>query len=267
MSNTQNNQQRDLMIMFKYMIGQPVEQIAKSSKVSLSTLYKVLKSYNIPLKSEKEASEYFRRRIFTMLLKEKKTVQQIAQELGLPYDLVNGYIRFEYDRMQKEEAKKKASVKQLGIDGLVGRLDSSSKTGLNISLTEEEKRKREEFEKKESKVKDDVLVDLFGDEFSDREKVKLVLLRELLRYASEVTNMPDYSRDPLLLPDYLLPIDIVIMKDITARSVNGESVEEIAKVHRTDVQLVIDVIEKGIPREEFRDRFIKSLVKRGLIQL
>lgn len=268
-----NNYNRDLSMMFKYMIGQPVEQIAKESEVSTATLYKVLKSNNIPLKTEKEAREYFKNKIFYALYKEKKTVDFISKELGLPSDLIGAYVRYEYDQIAAkkaiEEKKKKQSDSSLGKAGLIGNLPSSHDKGLKLSQTVEEKQKRELFEQNEDKVQlnDDSLGEMFVDDFNEDERVKLVLLRELLRHASSVTNMTDYSDDPLLLPDYLLPIDIVIMKDITARSVEGQSASSIANGHRTDESLVVDLIVNGLSRDEFRDRFIKSLIKRGLIQL
>jgi hypothetical protein len=267
------NYNRDLAMMFKYMIGNHVEKIAKEHEVSTSTLYKVLKSNNIPLKTEREAREYFKKKIFFALSKEKKTVVEISKELGLPTELVNGYVRFEYDQMAHKKAledkKKKKVDSSLGKAGLIGNLPSSHDTGLKVSQTLEEKRKRELFDKNEDKVRltNDNLSEIFEDDFSDVEKTKLVVLRELLRHASTVTDIPDYSDDPLLLPDYLLPIDIVIMKDITARTVEGQTSVSIANVHRTDEQLVVDLVESGVSRDEFRDRFIKSLIKKGLIQL
>lgn len=262
------NKNRNMKMMFQYMIGHPVDRIASGNGVSTATLYQVLKANNIPLKTERDAREYFKKKVFTALTREKKTVSEISAEMGLPSELIGGFIKYEYELMEKKKEKEQSvsKPKTLGKAGLIGSLPSSQDKGVRGSQTSEEKQVRDSFNSdKEKELEESSLINVFEGDFSDEDEVKLVLLRELLRYAASINELDDYSNDPLLLPEYLLPIDIVISKDMVARVLEGYSNEEIATIHRTDVELVDDLIQGGLDRNTFRDRFIKSLIKRGLI--
>lgn len=279
---------RDVRAACAYMSGELVDNISKREGMSKETLYRFLRTNNIEYRRN-DVNKHFRNKIFSAVLHEKKTLDQISRELGIPLDIIKAYAMTELQRSQEREARKKkvngGSVrpatrqvepeavtpvrkeKPLGKDGLIGLLPSSSNQGLNISQTLEERSKRESAESADDEKQDDKLVGMFNDVWTEEEALKLSLLRELLRHAATVTTLPDYSKDGLLVPDLLLPVDIVIMKDITERSVSGEDVKSIAALHRTDVSLVVDLLNGGLSRDAFRDRFIKSLVNRGLIQL
>lgn len=260
---------RDSRVLFEYIMGEKVKDIADRHRISTKTLYELLYSYGIPKKGQKETLELYSKEIFRKVTRERKSLTEVAREVKLPVDVVKAFIQREYKQIDK---KAQSSVKEvpskpkpnkgLGKDGLIGHLPSSNKPGLSISQTYEDAQKRESVE--DDKV--NKFADMLGEGFDDEEKVKLSLLRALLKHASEHTDMTDYSEDLLLLPDYLLPIDLVIMKDMTRRSVEGEKVRKIASAHRTDEKLVSDLLTKGVDRNEFRERFIKSLVDRGLIQ-
>lgn len=266
MSKNVEKEQRELRIMLKYMVGVHVDTVASQESVSKTTIYNIVKKNNIPLKQDKVVRKQFRDKVFRSLVKEGKSVKDISKELGIPESAVNGYINFEYSKLNKAKKKKEAKGLKLGKGGLSGRVGKDhEEAGLRLSDTKGNIKKRDTVinEGKSIEIGEGSL----GGSSDEEDKVKLVMLRELLRYASSVSGLPDYSRDPLLISDYLLPVDLVIMKDISARMVSGEGIEDIARVHRTEVGIVNDVIEKGISRNEFRDKFIRSLVKRGLIRL
>lgn len=295
MSVENTRRQRDIKLICEYMSGESIDSIVNKAGISTSTLYSILRDNNIRLKlKDKAASDYFRRTIFQDFVSRKKTFDEIARDTGIPLDVVNAYARFVIANLEAERAKGKLKsktakttaarpvskpgvsnkgvaeskkVKSLGKDGLIGQLPYSDDRGLNISQTVEERSKRDSIDEVEEEVKEEKLVDMFGDDWSDEEALQLELLRGLLLYASKVTSLPDYSKDNLLVPNLVFPVDIVIMKDITARSLSGESVESIAATHRTDVSLVSDLLSGKVDRDAFRDKFINSLVNRGLIQL
>lgn len=279
---------RDVRAACAYMGGELVDNICKREGMSKETLYRILRVNNIELRRN-DVNNHFRNMIFDKVLLEKKKFHEVSAETGIPLDIIQGYAMEEIRRSQERESRRKKVTggvskpvnrtevkeevsqtrkeKALGKDGLIGLLPSSSNQGLNISQTLEERSKRESAESADDETKDDKLVGMFNDVWTEDEALKLSLLRELLRHAATVTTLPDYSKDGLLVPDLLLPVDIVIMKDITERSVSGEDVKSIAALHRTDVSLVVDLLNGGMSRDTFRDRFIKSLVNRGLIQL
>ena len=262
--------ENELVALFNYITGKTVEETLSSSGISNRALYKLLDDFAIPRKSNRDTYLHYRQEIRSRSVIDKKSVGQISREVNLPEDLVRRFLVHEYN-LAKEQQKRKAAeskpvveTRGLGKAGLIGHLPSSNKPGLSISQTLEEKQKRESVEDDSSNV--EKFADMLEEGFEESEKEKLALLRALLKHASEKTDMQDYSEDVLLLPDYLLPIDLVIMKDITKRSVSGEKVKSIAAVHRTDEKLVSDLLTKGLSRDAFRNRYIKSLVDRGLIQ-
>lgn len=274
MSKKRNNSlppisKRDSDILLDYIRGTKVQEILLNYKIHTQTLYNLLDTYGIPKKSHEETQKRYSREIFKRVVRERQSVASVADELRLPVEVVRAFIQKEYsaiDQQKKKSVQVAPPVSKpktgLGKDGLIGHLPSSNKPGLSISQTYEDVQKRESVE--DDKVSE--FADMLGEGFDDEEKLKLSLLRALLKHASEHTDMVDYSEDSLLLPDYLLPIDLVIMKDMTKRSVEGEKVRKIASAHRTDERLVSDLLTKGLDRHEFRERFIKSLVDRGLIQ-
>lgn len=109
----------------------------------------------------------------------------------------------------------------------------------------------------------EMIMKLVGKEevsLTGTERKIMMYLRAALKYSAEEFDMTDYSKDQFLVPDYVLPIDIILMKDITERFNSlGESIESIAKYHRISPDLVSDVLNGEIKRDEFRKRFFKSL--------
>ena len=274
MSTRRNNNlppisERDAAVLLDYIRGVKVHDILANHRIHTQSLYNLLDAYGIPKKSHEETQKKYSREIFKRVVRERKSVSSVANELSLPVEVVKAFIQKEYSDIAQQKQKSVKAVPSpskpkagLGKDGLIGHLPSSNKPGLSISQTYEDVQKRESVE--DDSVND--FANMLGEGFDDEEKVKLSLLRALLKHASEHTDMVDYSEDSLLLPDYLLPIDLVIMKDMTRRSVEGEKVRKIAYAHRTDEKLVSDLLTKGLDRNVFRERFIKSLVDRGLIQ-
>lgn len=206
------------------------------------------------------------------LAKEGMTFEEVAKDMKLPKAFVNGYVNYQRAEVMRREEKKREEKKQLQKSGIVKKRKKKKKReddeGLKIVETIEEKVIEDLGEEKVGEG----LSKAFGgssnsdDNLEEDEKLKLAMLRELLRYASTVTNIPDYSNDPLLVADYLLPVDILIMKDIAVRMSHGEDLEDIALIHRADLDIIEDMFEGGLERMEFQKRYISSLVKRGLVR-
>lgn len=110
----------------------------------------------------------------------------------------------------------------------------------------------------------ELIMKLVGNEdvsLTNTERKILLYLRAALKYSAEAYDMTDYSRDAFLVPEYILPIDIIIMKDIVERFNTGQSVESISRNHMISEDLVIEVLNGEIDRLNFRRRFFKGLIE------
>lgn len=200
---------------------------AKNQEESLKVADDGLSEFNVPVGKEVdgELSEEER----------EKRIKSSAEETRQ---------KQEDKRKEKEEIKKKEEEEKIYRKGTFG------EDGIIPEEVDDE-----EYE---------VIMKLVGKEdvsLTSTERKILMYLRAALKYSAEEFDMTDYSKDQFLVPDYILPIDIIIMKDINERFNRlGEKSNAIARYHRVDEQLVIDVVNGEVSREEFRKRFFKSLM-------
>lgn len=268
---------RNLRIIYDYIQGNPVKRLSESYELSDSTLYKIFKRYEIELrKNETTIDTKTVKAAVLKLVSANKSIEEISQKLGIPEAMISGFVTSEFAKMKKEmeverEHGKKAEARSLDKESLepAGRkrwnrfspalsvTDAKSK-GYFVNKNAKFKGEAEKPTEKEYTA---VMGLLSGESVSLTRTERLImdLLRASLEYSSRAYNMTDYSKDPYLVPDYLLPLDVMLQKDIVARYAAGSSVQAIASHHRIEPTIVKATVSGKLNREEFRETLFKSL--------
>ena len=268
---------RNLRIIYDYIQGNPVKRIAETYGLSDSTLYKTFKRYGIELrKTETSIDAKTLKATVLKMISANKSIEEISQKLGIPEAMVSGFVTSAFEKMKTDmeaerEHDKKAESRSLKKESLepAGR-KKWNRFSPAISLTDA--KTKGYFVNKNAKFKGEaekptpqeytaVMTLLSGESatLTRTERMILDLLRASLEYSARAYNMTDYSKDPYLVPDYLLPLDVMIQKDIVSRYAEGSSVKEISSHHRIASSVVKATVSGKLTREEFRETLFKSL--------
>lgn len=282
------NALRNKKIGYLYLQGKPVKQISEKFSLSDSTIYRVLRRYSIDTsRKQGEVRASYRKKILQGV-RQKKSIVEIAAVLKLPPEIVNGILTTELKKLQKQKeidkqkelANRKSGEKKLTDKAKIDKTTFATPTGKVDTVSKDKAPQRlltpleqkgyfmnkntlyKEAPTEPADAEFDMVMQLLNQQsvsLTKTDRSILDLLRACLKYSSSNYNMTDYSGDPYLLPDYLLPLDIMIQKDIVARQHKGLTVAETAKHHRIDEETVQGVLSGQLSRTAFRNNYFLSL--------